>query len=80
MMLLQVRDKSFGIKLAKNMLDSEQVLTAEYVNLIGNNIGQESKTLRNPRFSQFVMKDKYGIIKGFKSKLRSEVLDSADLH
>ena len=44
MKLLRVRDKTFGTKLAKNMLDSEQILTAEFVNLIGNNMGRVSIT------------------------------------
>ena len=77
MKLLQVRDKTFGTKLAKNMLDSEQILTAEFVNLIGRNMGRESITLRTPRFSHYIMIDKYGLVKGFKSKLRSTVLNSS---
>ena len=64
MKLLSIRDKSFGKKLAKNLLDSTQVLNAEFVNLMGDNMGTEKVTFRNPRFSQFRLKEKYGVIKG----------------
>ena len=40
--------------------------------------GTERITFRNPRFSQFSIKDKYGIIRTFKSKIRDEILNGAD--
>ena len=78
MKFLQIRDKNFGRKIAKNMLDSDEVLSAEFINLIGNNMGKESTVYRNPKFAHFSMKEKYGVIKTFKSKLRSTVVESKE--
>ena len=78
MKLLPIRDKSFGTRLARNLLDSKQVLKAEFVNLLGNNMGKETISFKNPMFSQFSIKEKYGMVKTFTSKLRSEVLKGED--
>ena len=78
MKFLQIRDKNFGRNIAKNMLDSDEVLSAEFINLIGNNLGKESTVYRNPKFAHFSMKEKYSVIKTFKSKLRNNVMESKE--
>ena len=50
MKFLLYRDKTFCHKIAKTFLDSDNILMAEMVNLIGENLGTYQNIYRNTKF------------------------------
>ena len=76
MKLFKHREKTFGRSLARSVLDSEQILLAKIINLIGDNLGKQEISHQNPQFARFSLIDKYGIIKTFKAKLKSDIFNS----
>ena len=78
MKFLLYRDKTFCHKIAKTFLDSEKILMAEMINLIGENLGVCQTTYRNTKFSKFSMSDKYSIIKTFSAEMSKAVVESAE--